>query len=133
MQPIRVAIADDDSAVRAVLRRYFANAANIDIAGEAADGNGALNLVAGGAGDVLLLDGSMPLLGGLDVLRQIRKVAPRVGVVVLSAYPPEMFEREEACTSASIYLHKTCDPQELLRDIRAVAVAKRTSPDTQVE
>ncbi len=124
MNPIKVAIADDEDFVRAALREYLSVSPEFHVVGEAADGEEALELVRSTAADVLLLDISMPRVSGLEVLRRIRSVAPLLPVVVLSAYAPETYE-QEGWSAAGACLDKACGPDEVLRTVRRVALARR--------
>jgi len=81
---IRCLIADDSPAFRAVLRRILERAPDLEVAGEAADGQEAVEQVLALRPDVVTLDVQMPRLGGLEALREIMRVAP-TPVVVLSA------------------------------------------------
>lgn len=125
MDSINVAIADDDPFVRAALREYLSGSPEFRIVGEAEDGDGALQLAEHSPVDVLLLDLSMPRVNGLEVLRRINAGAPRVGVVVLSAYPADSFDGEDAWTAVAAYLDKGCAPEEILQTVRAVAAGRR--------
>jgi DNA-binding NarL/FixJ family response regulator len=130
MNPIKVAIADDEPFVRAALREYLSISPDFHVVGEAEDGDDALRLLQHTATDVLLLDLSMPRLSGLDVLRQIQRLATPVAVVVLSAYPREAVALDAAWSAVGAYLDKAAAPEEILRAVREVAsaVLPRRSP-----
>jgi two-component system, chemotaxis family, protein-glutamate methylesterase/glutaminase len=81
---IRCLIADDSPSFRAVVRRILERAPDLEVAGEAADGQEAVEKVLSLRPDVVTLDVQMPRLGGLEALREIMRVAP-TPVVVLSA------------------------------------------------
>jgi two-component system, NarL family, invasion response regulator UvrY len=123
MNPIKVAIADDEPFVRAALREYLSISPDFHVVGEAEDGDDALRLLQHTATDVLLLDLSMPRVSGLDVLRQIHRLSTPVGVVVLSAYPREAMALDEAWSAAGAYLDKAAAPEQILRTVREVALA----------
>ena len=82
--PIRVMIADDDPIVREVLCRVLRKQPNIELIGEAADGNEALNLTKKLKPDILLLDLLMPHLPGMDALRKLSSSAASVRTVVMT-------------------------------------------------
>ena len=86
---IRIAIVDDHAMVRAGLRQFFADQADFAIAGEAANGREALDIVRRGEVDVVLLDISMPGQGGVDTLAAIRARAPDLPVLILSGFAEE--------------------------------------------
>lgn len=84
-RPIRLIIADDHPVVRAGVRAMLAQAPEVTIIGEAADGQEALTLVRRLAPDVLLLDLAMPLLEGIGVLQELQDVSWRGRTIVLTS------------------------------------------------
>jgi len=85
MRPIRLAIADDSAFVRRALRRILARERDIEVVGEADDGQRALELCRTLSPDVLLLDLGMPVLDGLGTLQALKHAQPSIAVVVVSA------------------------------------------------
>ena len=122
---INVGIVDDHSIVRTGLRQFFAEHVDLRVAGEAASGREAIDLVRGTELDVLVMDLSMPGQSGIDALAMIRAKAPDVGVLVLSAYPEEHYAVSLIRQGASGYLNKECDPLEIVEAIRVIALGKR--------
>lgn len=116
---IRVAIADDDDMVRTALRRYLAQEPDFVWAGEASDGTEAIELVRSVAVDVLLLDVSMPRMGGLQALPQVRSAAPHTRVVMLSSHADPGYRQRSVQLGAVAYVLKGADPQEIAQAIRA--------------
>jgi DNA-binding NarL/FixJ family response regulator len=88
---IRVLVCDDHQIVREGIRQILADAGDIALAGEAANGTDALARVREGGIDVVLLDIAMPQRDGLDVLKQLRAEVPRLPVLVLSTYPDRQY------------------------------------------
>ena len=86
MKKIRVLITDDHTLVRDGIRALLALAADIEVVGEAANGKEALERVKELAPDVVLMDLAMPIMGGLDATRRIRKEFPGTKVLVLTQY-----------------------------------------------
>lgn len=84
--PVRVITADDDPIVRELLRGVLRRVPNIDLVGEAADGAEAVKLAKTLKPDVLLLDLLMPLLPGMDTLRELASEAVPVRTIVLCAF-----------------------------------------------
>lgn len=82
--PIRVIIADNHSRSRSGLKALLSTFPQIEIIGEAKNGQEAVNLVDSLHPDVILIDVQMPVLNGLEATRQIKKDWPQVKVVVLS-------------------------------------------------
>jgi len=86
MQKIRVLIVDDHTLVRDGIRALLSLVADIEVVGEAANGREGLEKVAELAPDVVLMDLSMPIMGGLEATRRIRKEFPKVRVLALTQY-----------------------------------------------
>jgi DNA-binding NarL/FixJ family response regulator len=118
---IRVLIADDHAVVRVGLEQLLESAEDITVVAVAADGEQAAGLAAECRPDVVLMDLSMPGLGGIEATRRIRAAEPTVHVVVLTSFSDR--ERILAALDAGAlgYLLKDAEPDELLRGIRAAA------------
>jgi len=86
MKKIRVLIVDDHTLVRDGIRALLSLVADIEVVGEAANGREGLAKVAELAPDVVLMDLSMPIMGGLEATRRIRREFPRVRVLALTQY-----------------------------------------------
>jgi DNA-binding NarL/FixJ family response regulator len=84
LQPLRVVVCDDAPAIRALMRHALGLDGDVEIVGEAEDGETVVALVARTRPDVVVLDLSMPNVDGLEALPRILAAAPWVGVVVLS-------------------------------------------------
>lgn len=122
---IRVGIVDDHAIVRAGLRQFLAEQVDLRVTGEACNGQEALDLVRGGDIDVLLLDLSMPGHGGVDALAAIHARAPALPVLILSGFPETHYATTLLRQGASGYLNKECDPEEIVKAIRTVALGRR--------
>jgi DNA-binding NarL/FixJ family response regulator len=118
---IRVLVADDHAVVRAGIVHVLANADDIDVVGEAADGAEAVELAAGRSPDVVLMDLSMPGVDGIDATRRIREEALAAQVVVLTSFSDRKRILEALDAGAIGYLLKDAEPSELLAGIRAAA------------
>ena len=86
MEKIRVLIVDDHTLVRDGVRALLALAANIEVVGEAANGMEALDKVRELAPHLVLMDLAMPIMGGLEATRRVRKEFPETKVLVLTQY-----------------------------------------------
>ena len=86
MKKIRVLIVDDHTLVRDGIRSLLALLADVEVVGEAANGKEALEKVKGLAPDVVLMDLAMPVMGGLEATRRIRKEFPGTRVLALTQY-----------------------------------------------
>ncbi|WP_405783024.1 response regulator [Streptomyces sp. NBC_00859] len=119
---IRVLLADDQSLVRAGFRALLGAQPDIAVAGEAADGNEALELVRELRPDVVLMDIRMPVLDGLAATRRITgdPELDGVKVVMLTTFELDEYVFEAIRSGASGFLVKDTEPEELLRAVRAV-------------
>ena len=84
---IRIAIVDDHPMVRAGLRRFFADQMDFSVVAEAGNGRDALDIVARGDVDVVLMDIAMPGQSGVDTLAAMKASAPELPVLILSGFP----------------------------------------------
>ncbi|MFB8775192.1 response regulator [Streptomyces broussonetiae] len=119
---IRVLLADDQSLVRAGFRALLDAQPDIEVAGEAADGEEALRSVRALRPDVVLMDIRMPALDGLAATRHITGDADLtdVRVVMLTTFELDEYVFEAIRAGASGFLVKDTEPEELLHAVRAV-------------
>jgi len=122
---IKIGIVDDHAVVRAGLRDFFSSQVDLRVEGEAASGREAIDLVRGTEIDVLVMDLSMPGQSGIDALAMIRAKAPDVGILILSGYPEEHYAMNLIRQGASGYLNKECDPEEIVKAVRTIALGRR--------
>ena len=101
---IRVVLADDHSVVRKGVREFLEEEPDIEVIGEASDGQQAVALATALKPDVIVMDIKMPLLSGVDATRRIRSVAPAVRVLALTAFDddPYIFGLLEAGASGYV-------------------------------
>ncbi|MFE5186004.1 response regulator [Streptomyces sp. NPDC056628] len=119
---IRVLLADDQSLVRAGFRALLDAQPDIEVAGEAADGEEAVRSVRELRPDVVLMDIRMPVLDGLAATRGITgdSALEDVKVVMLTTFELDEYVFEAIRSGASGFLVKDTEPDELLRAVRAV-------------
>jgi DNA-binding NarL/FixJ family response regulator len=115
---IRVAIADDQALVRAGFRMIVQAQSDMEVAGEAADGQEAIDLVAREHPDVVLMDIRMPRLDGLQATKQ---VSSATRVVILTTHELDEYVFDALAAGASAFLLKAAPPEDLIRAIRVVA------------
>jgi DNA-binding NarL/FixJ family response regulator len=118
--PIAVLVADDHTIVRRGLVSLLSIAEGIKVVGEAADGRAAVEQCLQLDPDVVLMDINMPLLNGLEATRRIKKEAPQVRVLVLSAHDNEEYIVQVIRSGANGYLLKNSSADDLFAAIRSV-------------
>ena len=118
---IRVLLADDHQIVRDGLRRILAGQADLEVAGEAANGDEALALVRANDYDVAVLDLSMPGLSGLDLVKRLKLEKPKLRLLVLSMHAEQQYAVRALKAGASGYLTKDSASAQLIGALRKVA------------
>jgi DNA-binding NarL/FixJ family response regulator len=116
---IRVLIVDDHAVVREGLRTYLALQDGIDVVGEAADGEAALEQAAALAPDVILMDLVMPGRDGIGAMQELRARGATARVIVLTSFTDEDRIMPAIQAGAAGYLLKNVQPAELARAVRA--------------
>ena len=117
---IRVLLVDDHAIVRAGLRMILAAEPDMTMVGEAADGESALRMTEETHPDVVVMDISMPGIGGLEGIRRLKESVPDTQVVVLTMHEDQRYFFQALEAGASGYVIKGAAPIELLTAIRAV-------------
>jgi DNA-binding NarL/FixJ family response regulator len=120
---IRVLLADDQTLVRAGFRALLDAEPDIDVVGEAADGQEAITLATRLVPDLILMDIRMPGLDGLKATRTIAadQSLARVRIVILTTFDLDEYVFEALRAGASGFLVKDTEPHDLLAGVRAVA------------
>lgn len=120
MQKIKVLIVDDHTLVRDGIRALLSLANDIEVVGEAANGMEALTKVKELAPDIVLMDLAMPVMGGLEATRRIRKSYPKTKVLVLTQYDDTDYVVPVIETGARGFVTKMSAFSELAAAIQAV-------------
>jgi len=140
MAPIRVLVVDDQQIVRQGLTTILKYERGIEVAGQAADGQDAIDLVGELAPDVVLMDLKMPRLGGIPATRRICRQRPETQVIILTTYDADDLVFEGIKAGAKGYLLKDASAEQLVAAIRGVmrgessidpAVARRVMEEFQ--
>ncbi len=120
---IRVALADDQELVRAGFAALLDAEDDIEVVGEAADGQEAVRVAEQRRPDVLLMDIRMPVLDGIEAMRRIaaRPDLASVHVVILTTFEVDEYVFEGLRAGAAGFLVKDTDAAELIRAVRVVA------------
>jgi len=119
-EKIRVILADDHPIVLAGLRNLIQAEADLDLIGEAANGQAALALIHDKKPDVAVLDISMPELSGIEVAQRLAKENPDVRVLVLTLYEERSFVMRSLAAGVKGYVLKRSAAENLVQGIRAV-------------
>lgn len=122
---IRVLLVDDHAVVRVGFRLLLQTAGDVAVVAEAGSGEEACRRYADAAPDVVVMDISMPGMGGLEALRRIRLRHAQARVLALSAHDDAMHARRALKQGALGFLSKRSAPEALLQAVRAVAVDSR--------
>ncbi len=132
MEKIRVLVADDHPMVRIGIRKFLEKYADIEVIGEAADGQQALRYVEKLSPEILILDLEMPRMDGLQVLHQLQKRHSSVRVLVLSAYDDNQLIQGAMEIGIAGFLSKDEMPENLIEAVRQVSHQKQVwlSPRT---
>ncbi len=118
---IRLLICDDHAIVREGLKQILADAPDLEVVAEAADGPETVGRIRQGDIDVVLLDIALPGRDGLDVLKQLHQEFPKLPVLIISTYPEKQYALRSLRLGAAGYLNKGADPSELITAIRKIA------------
>jgi DNA-binding NarL/FixJ family response regulator len=121
MERIRLLIADDHPIFRQGLRGILSSEVDIEIAGEAADGNQAIELARSLSPDVVLVDVHMPAKDGIEVARSIKMQQPRTGIIIMTAHDDEEQLFQAIKVGAAGYYLKDVRPEVLIEAIRRVS------------
>jgi DNA-binding NarL/FixJ family response regulator len=121
MNVMRILVADDHAVLRTGLCLLLDDQPDMEVVGEAGDGVEALTFAESLQPDLILLDLTMPGLGGLEALPLLKKTAPNSQILVLTMHDDESYFRQAIQSGASGYILKRAVYSELLNAIRAVA------------
>lgn len=118
--PVRILLADDHAVLRSGLRLLLTNTNEYEVVGEASSGTETLSLAEKLQPDLILLDLSMPALGGLDALPALRKLVPSTRILILTMHDDAQYLRQALKHGASGYVLKKAADVELLSAMRSV-------------
>src|SRR6266852_8107281 len=120
MPMAKILLADDHQLIRKGLRAIIERNKDWLICGEAENGQEALERTVELRPDLIILDVTMPVLNGLQVARQIRKLVPEIRILILSMHDSPQLALEAVRAGADAYLTKTEPPSKLLDTIAAL-------------
>jgi len=116
--PITLVLVDDHRVVRLGLTSYFNTLSDIQVVGEAENGQAAVELVTQLAPDVVLMDLHMPDMDGVQATRLVKAHSPRTQVIVLTSYHADEYIFPAIRAGALSYVLKDIDPDELADAVR---------------
>lgn len=122
---IKILIADDHAIVREGLKQILSESSDLVVVAEASTGQEVLDKIGKDDLDLVVLDIAMPGRGGLDILKEIKSLKPKLSVLVLSMYPEEQYAVRVLKSGASGYLTKESAPVELVKAIRQISQGKK--------
>jgi DNA-binding NarL/FixJ family response regulator len=130
---IQVLIADDHAVVRRGIKQILAETEDIVVAGEATNGREVLEKINEKNWDVLVLDITMPGRSGLDILKDVREMNPRLPVLVLSMHSEEQFATRMLRSGAAGYVNKESAAEDLVKAVRKVQTGGKYISPAQAE
>ncbi|MGD9116524.1 MAG: response regulator transcription factor [Dehalococcoidia bacterium] len=117
---IRIIIADDHAVVREGTRTLLEREADMELVGEAGDGDKALELIATLKPDVAILDINMPGISGIEVTRRAKPLSPQTAVLILTVYDNDEYIFSLLEAGAAGYLLKDAPTAELIKAVRSI-------------
>lgn len=116
----RILIADDHPLLREALCQVFSSQKDMEIVGQAGNGEEAIDLASQLKPDIVIMDIMMPKFDGLEASRQIKKIAPNTAILILTAYDDDNYVLGLLEAGATGYLMKSAKGQDLVEAVRAV-------------
>lgn len=117
---IKILIADDHPIVRRGLKQILSDESDVTLVGEAQNGREVLEMVYQEHWDAVVLDIGMPGRGGLDTLRELKRLYPKLPVLILSIQPEDQFGVRALQAGADGYMNKECAPNELINAVKKI-------------
>lgn len=121
---IRVMLVDDHAVVRMGFRLLLSGTPDIEVVAEAENGEDALRRCAGGLPDVMVMDLSMPGMGGLEAISRLLARHEALRILVLSAHEDTIHPKRALKAGAAGYLTKRSAAEEMIQAIREIAAGK---------
>ncbi len=118
---IRVMVVDDHPVMRQALRTIINSQPDLTLAAEAESGRAAIDLLERSQPEVVLMDGSMPEMNGMETTRRLKKLQPNLKVIGLTLYEQSSYLEEMISVGASGYVLKTGTPTDIVDAVHTVA------------
>ena len=130
---IKIIIADDHPLFRRGLKHALEETPDIEVIGEASNGDNLLSMIKSDNLDMVLLDISMPGKSGLDLLKQLKSEHSKLPILILSVYPEEQYAVRFIKAGASGYLTKESAAEKLAEAIRKIATGGKYASTAIIE
>ncbi len=132
-ETIKIIIADDHPLFRRGLKHALEETSDIEVIGEASNGDSLLSMIKSDNLDMVLLDISMPGKSGLDLLKQLKNEYSKLPILILSVYPEEQYAVRFIKAGASGYLTKESAAEKLAEAIRKIAAGGKYASTDIIE
>ena len=131
---IRVILADDHALFREGLKELIDNESDLECIGVAANGEDAIKLTEQLRPDVIVMDVAMPVINGIQALKEIKRIYPSTAVIIVSAFHYQKYVSDSMAAGVDGYLLKSVHRGELINSIRIVHAGQRVfSPEITSE
>lgn len=121
MNKLKILLVDDQILFAESLKTFLVNyATDIEVLGISANGAEALEFVKSNKPDIILMDVHMPVMDGVEAVKNIKAIFPEIKIIMLSTYDEDEYVRSALLSGASGYLLKDISPTELIISIRAL-------------
>ena len=128
---MRVLIADDHSAIRRGIRSILLSREDVDICGESVDGRDVIDRALKSRPDLIILDLSMPNVGGFEAAGVLRRILPEIPILIYSMHDSDQLIQDLKDLGVQGFVSKSQDFDILLRAVDALVIHKSTYfPDT---
>ena len=121
---ISILLVDDHAMLRQGLKQILEKDGDMQIVAECANGADAMKWLHNHDCDIMLLDIAMPVMGGIDLLKQLKQQKSKLPVLVISSYPEDQYAVRLLKAGASGYLNKECAATEVVSAVRSVVSGK---------
>lgn len=133
MEKLRILLVEDHETVRAGVRLLVDGQSDMEVVGEAGDGETAIRMASELLPDIIVMDISMPGINGLKATKRIKQINPHVKILTLTRHTDDGYLQQLIAAGANGYVLKQSAPTELINAIRAVGSGKSYLDPTMTE
>ena len=133
MNKLRIVLADDHKIVREGIRLLINSQTDMEVVGEAGDGEAAIARVAELMPDIVVMDISMPELNGLMATKRLKRISPQIKILTLTRHTDDGYVQQLIQAGVTGYVLKQSAPTELINAIRVVGAGKSYLDPTLTE